>query len=437
MSTLKVNKLRDTAGSADAITLDPNGGAVLAGVTTISTARITTGITTSIQVGGGVTISESGIEASGIGITCANINGAQIGGRRNLIINGDMRIAQRTTSSTTNGYQTVDRWYGYANDIGSITATWSQGTLTSSDTPYSSGFRYYHRVTLSSAGTANAGSQVSTQTRIEAQDISTSGWDYTSSTSFLTASCWVRASTGQTFYLRVTSEDGTKQNIPFAFTVADNTWTKVTWTLPGNSNVQFDNDEGEGLRFYLVPWHGTTYTSSDTANNTWAAYASGTRVPDMASTWLTAGASTFDYTGVQLEVGSQATPFEHRSYGEELLLCQRYFYKLTTRTDANSSLGQGMYYSDTQIRLPVRSPVGQMRTVPTVETTNSTDHFRAYAKGNGITFPTFNSSHQEHKGGIILGATIADNSNSGAAAYVVSNYDASSGVGTVSLNAEL
>ena len=59
MSTLKVNKIRDTSGSTDAITFDPNGGAVLAGVTTISTARITTGITTSIQVGGGVTISES------------------------------------------------------------------------------------------------------------------------------------------------------------------------------------------------------------------------------------------------------------------------------------------------------------------------------------------------------------------------------------------
>ena len=85
MSTLKVNKIRDTSGSADAITLDPSGGAVLAGVTTISTARITTGITTSIQVGGGVTISESDIEASGIGITCANINGTQIGGRRNII----------------------------------------------------------------------------------------------------------------------------------------------------------------------------------------------------------------------------------------------------------------------------------------------------------------------------------------------------------------
>ena len=76
MSTLKVNKLRDTAGSADAITLDPNGGAVLAGVTTV----------TSVKVGAAVTISESGIEATGVGITCANINGGQIGGRRNLII---------------------------------------------------------------------------------------------------------------------------------------------------------------------------------------------------------------------------------------------------------------------------------------------------------------------------------------------------------------
>ena len=76
MDTLKVNKIRDTR-SADSITLDPNGGAV-AGVTTV----------TSIKVGAAVTISESGIEMSGIGITCANINGTQIGGRKNIIING-------------------------------------------------------------------------------------------------------------------------------------------------------------------------------------------------------------------------------------------------------------------------------------------------------------------------------------------------------------
>ena len=114
MSTLKVNKIRDNSGSTDAIVLDPSGGAVLAGVTTVSTVKVgsgvtissdgdvfTTGISTSssVIVGGGVTITESGIEASGIGITVANINGTSIGGRRNLIINGAMQIAQRNTTA--------------------------------------------------------------------------------------------------------------------------------------------------------------------------------------------------------------------------------------------------------------------------------------------------------------------------------------------------
>ena len=117
MSTHTVNKLRDTAGSTDAITLDPNGGAVLAGVTTV----------TSVKVGAAVTISESGIEASGIGITCANINGTQIGGRRNLIINGAMNVAQRgpqgTGSYTTAAYGAIDRFKmeAYQTDQASVT----------------------------------------------------------------------------------------------------------------------------------------------------------------------------------------------------------------------------------------------------------------------------------------------------------------------------
>jgi len=337
MSTLKVDGIRSNSASSDAITLASDG---------TCTANITNNLS-----------------------------------NRNLVINGAMQVAQRGTSSTSNGYQTVDRWYGYANDIGSITATWSQGTLTSSDTPYSSGFRNYHRVTLSAAGTANAGSQVSTQTRIEAQDISTSGWNYTSSSSFLTASCWVRASTGQTFYLRITSEDGTKQNIPFAFTVADNTWTKVTWTLPGNSNSQFDNDNGEGLRFYLIPWHGTTYTSSDTANNTWAAYASGTRVPDMASTWLTAGASTFDYTGVQLEVGSVATDFEHRSYGDELARCQRY-YQVLAEPAADNVICFGGYVVNEFVGVAFFPQ--EMRTTPTLVVSDFTNAFRVYGDDGNV-----------------------------------------------------
>ena len=78
-----------------------------------------------------------------------------------------------------------------------------------------------------------------------------------------------------------------------------------------------------------------------------------------------------------------------------------------------------------------------MISAPTVETTDSTNHFKAYAKSVGVNFNTFDSSHQEHKGGIVLGATIADNSFDGAAAYVIAEYNASTGVGVVSVNAEL
>ena len=93
-----------------------------------------------MNVGAAVTISESGIEASGIGITVANINGAQIGGRRNLVINGAMNVAQRGTSSTGTGYVTIDRFntdYGGENEA----PTYEQGDVASGTTPYAEGFR--------------------------------------------------------------------------------------------------------------------------------------------------------------------------------------------------------------------------------------------------------------------------------------------------------
>ena len=197
MSTLKVNKLRDTSGSTDAITLDPNGGAVLAGVTTISTARITTGITTSIQVGGGVTISESGIEASGIGITCANINGAQIGGRRNIVINGAMEVAQRGITSTSDGIHTVDRFkmgYGGENEV----LTQAQVDVSSGTSPYTEGFRKAFKITNGNqTGGLGAGDYFQLKYTIEAQDIAKSGWNYTSSSSFITLSFWIKSSVAQ------------------------------------------------------------------------------------------------------------------------------------------------------------------------------------------------------------------------------------------------
>ena len=328
MSTLKVNKLRDTAGAADAITLDPNGGAVLAGVTTITTARVTSGIVTNtFIVGAGVTISESGIEASGIGITCANINGTQIGGRRNLVINGAMNVAQRGTSSTSSGYQTVDRHKISFSGLDE-SPTMSQHTLTSGDTgPYEEGFRYSFQIQNGNQ-TSGLGSsdEIEYNYRPEAQDLANCGWNYTSSSSFVTLSFWVKSSVAQNFFGYLRTMDGTGQRFAFETgSLTADTWKKVIVKIPGNSNIQFDNDTAEGMRITLCIAAGTDDTDDSVSLETWGAYAGGTRTKDTITTWFTTNDATFEITGLQLEVGPQATAFEHRSFGEELTLCQRYY----------------------------------------------------------------------------------------------------------------
>tara|TARA_R100000152_G_C6752999_1_gene176732 strand:- start:194 stop:1360 length:1167 start_codon:yes stop_codon:yes gene_type:complete len=281
-----------------------------------------------MNVGAAVTISESGIEATGVGITVANINGGHIGGRRNIIINGDMQVAQRATSSTSAGYSTVDRWSNsYSHDA---TMTITQHALTSSDSgPYEEGFRYSHHATNGSTS-ADAGQYYEPQQPIEAQNVSLSGWNYKSSTSFITLSFWVKSSVGQEYQAGLLSTDGTLYKYPFAFTLSANTWTKVVKTIPGNSNLQIDNDNGEGLRVSIVPYFGTNYTDNSVSHDAWSTWSSSARWKDSTTTWWTTNGATFEFTGVQLEVGSQATSFEHRSYGEELSLCQRYYQYVPT-----------------------------------------------------------------------------------------------------------
>ena len=387
MSTLKVNKLRDTAGSADAITLDPNGGAVIAGVTTVSSVKVgsgvtissdgdvfTTGITTSstVIVGSGVTISESGIEASGIGITCANINGGQISGRRNIIINGAMQVAQRGTSSTaSSGYNTVDRIkqsHGGADEA----PTYAQVDVASGTTPYTLGFRKAFKVTNGNQTSgAGAGDYIQIDYFPEAQDIANSGWNYTSTSSYVTVSFWIKSSVAQAFPFTFRTQDGTSQayNTSTGSLTAD-TWTKITKTIPGNSNLQFDNDNDKGARLMFFPYIGTTYTTNGLTLDTWSVWADAKHSFEMATTWWTTNDATWEITGFQLEVGSQATAFEHRSYGDELELCQRYFVMFGGNATA-WRLGFAWVSSATKAYLDVHLPT-TMRAIPSQIYTNGT-----------------------------------------------------------------
>ena len=280
-----------------------------------------------VNVGAAVTITESGIEASGIGITCANINGAQIGGRRNIVINGAMQIAQRGTSHSSGDGYAVDRFRLEVNGVDE-NPTLTQGDISSGTTPYTLGFRKSWKVQNGNqTGGVGATDRIMMQYKFESQDITNSGWNYTSASSFITLSFWVKSSVAQNFYGRLNTYDGSVYNYPIETgSLSADTWTKVTKTIAGNSNLTFDGDNGTGLQIELNMLRGPDYTDSSVTLNQWAAYSSAGRTPDQTTTWYTTNDATFEVTGVQLEVGSQATPFEHRSFGEELSLCQRYYF---------------------------------------------------------------------------------------------------------------
>jgi len=335
-----------------------------------------------------------GVGASTPAITIDNASGtctANLSNRqgKNLVINGGFRIAQRSQSSTVNGYTTVDRFNIYHANTG-VTCTNSQQALTSSDTPYTLGFRDFYRMALSGAGTANANAEIALYYNFEAQDIACSGWNFKSASSFVTLQFWVRCSTNQTFYCYLQSKDGTEQSYAFSFTASgNNAWTKITKTIPGGSNVDINSDNGTGLTLSIVPFFGTDLTGNKTLDQ-WSAFSASNRHSDMASTWLTAGASTFDLTGIQLEVGSVATDFEFLSFADELRRCQRYFYMHVSgaesaSTTAQAPIGLGYGYTSSDCYLVVKYPV-TMRVYPSMYKVVGTDYF-AFFYNNNSSFP--------------------------------------------------
>ena len=310
-----------------------------------------------------------GVGASAAAITVNNTDGTCTANitnnlsNRNLIINGAMQVAQRGTSSTSSSYQTVDR-FSHSGSGWDEAMTQAQGTVASGTTPYTLGFRKSFKIQNGNQSSgAGTGDYLHAVYAIEDQDLATSGWNYTSTSSYITLSFWVKSSVAQNFYFYLQSDNGSQYRyVMETGSLSADTWTKVTKTISGNSNLVFNNDTGVGMYLVWNIFDGTDRTGTRPLN-AWAALDNTARTPDQTSTWYTTNDATFELTGVQLEVSDHATDFEHRSYGQELALCQRYYIKNAGGSDVYcfSAKGQGSSSCDVGIPLPV-----PLRASPTV-----------------------------------------------------------------------
>ena len=292
---------------------------------------------------------------------------------RNLFINGAMQVAQRGTSSavsgTTNGFGSVDRYYVGYNGVNEA-PTQEQADISAGTTPYTLGFRKSLKITNGNqTGGADAGDYIFINMPQEAQYLAQSGWNYKSSSSYVTLSFWIKSSVAQNFYFQFDVRDGTRQNYTMETgSLTANTWTKITKVIPGNSNLTIDNDNGVGAYLTFGVFWGTDLTASMSLE-TWAAANDSIKTPDNTSTWYTTNDSTLEFTGIQLEAGSYATDFEHRSYGDELLRCQRYYYAV--KGDTNDQPGiSGSAWGSNYVVFTIRHPV-EMRANPTFSGTGN------------------------------------------------------------------
>ena len=291
----------------------------------------------------------------------AGINGGQLG-NRNLWINGACLVNQRGSSSTSEGYQTIDRFYVGSGGTDEA-QTQAQVDVASGTTPYTLGFRKALRITNGNQTSgAGSGDFMYLKYTFEAQDIANSGWNYLSSSSFITFSFYVKSSVAQSFKAYFHTRQGTEYQYPFETgSLSADTWTKVTKTISGNSNLTFNSDNGLGLELYIWSFIGTDYTASSVTEDAWSTYNSSARMKDATSTWYTTNDATLEFTGFQFEVGSTETDFEHKSFAEELRLCQRYFQQISMSTmlvgasNGSSQIGN--------VTVPVAVP---MRATPTI-----------------------------------------------------------------------
>ena len=305
---------------------------------------------------------------------------------RNIIINGDMSIAQRGTSTasiTSNGYYTVDRFDIDLNTLG----TWTQSQST--DVPTGQGFAKSLKFDCTTANASPAaGDKLFLEQAIEGQNL-----QYlkkgTSSAESLTLSFWVKSNKTGTYIAELVDSDNSRQ-ISKSYTISSaNTWEKKTITYAGDTTGAFTNDNARSLDIVLWLGAGSNYTSG-TLSTSWSSITNANEAVGQVNL-ADSTANEWYITGVQLEAGTSASDFEFLPVDVNKNRCLRYYY---VHAEGNSKqIGLGGYYNSTYITCGLQFPQ-EMRVAPTLVKTTGTNYYGIYRDNTIDDFNDFNNGIQ-------------------------------------------
>jgi len=279
---------------------------------------------------------------------------------RNMVANGAMNVAQRSVSETglggASGYFTLDRFKATVTSSGRFTM--AQTAIT--DLP---GFANALHLDCTTADTSIAADEnLVIQHKFEGQDLQRLQKG-TSSAKSVTVSFYAKANAAFTFVVELYDLDNTR-NITQKFTTSTS-WTRHTLTFPGDTSGAFDDDNAASMNLSFWLHSGTTFggTGGTFVDNTWGTPTNANRTSGISS-FFSSTDNDLKITGVQLEIGEQATPFEHRSFTDELRRCQRYAYKIGGSRNDTYGPGMGLYQDGNEFNFGPVFPPATFRANP-------------------------------------------------------------------------
>ena len=381
MSTLKVDGIRSNSATSDAITLAGDG---------TCTANITNNLS-----------------------------------NRNLIINGAMNVAQRGTSQTgvnSSGYKNAcDRWYFNAEGANVGTYTVSQST-TSPD-----GFANSLKIDCTTARTPANNEIYEIVQRLEGQNLQGLAKG-TSASKKLSLSFYVKTNVSGNYVVWLYDKDNAR-NIGAVYTVSNSNWNRYTVSFPADTTGAFDNDNDRSLDLRFVLLAGSNFTSGTLPTTAWESISDANSRVGQTANVASSTSNEWYLTGVQLEIdhtgSGVATDFEHRSYAQELALCQRYYYLHCSGDGKAISIGS--IYTDNYVFNEVSFPVS-MRANPSLDQVTGSNYYAHYSSGTADAFNQFVQINDPHLNGCMLSSNNAGgvaNMSAGKAVHTITSNSAS------------